>query len=228
MFFHPTDDMRYLNYAIPRADCEACLDSSLPSLCGEFEDRGRLPRFEFVEEYAPALPDALGAHGFREEYRGPCMVCEPATRVALPEVPGLTIEDVDADASDDALRELVRTQRQGFGAPESWAPSDDDMERLRASLETGHAFVARLEGRAVGAGTLTPPHAGLSELGGVATLEPYRRRGIAVAVTAAAAAYAFDSGLEAVCLSAGDADSTRVYERAGFRVVATMLAYSLD
>ncbi|MBT3268453.1 GNAT family N-acetyltransferase [Candidatus Poribacteria bacterium] len=228
MFFHATDDMRYLNYAIPDADWGASLEASLPALRREFEARSRLPRFEFVEEYAPALTQTLAANGYREEYRGPSMVCVPGTLVAASEVAGLTIERVDAHATEETLRELVCTQRQGFGGPETSEPNEGDMAYLRTALQTSCAFLARLDAQAVGAGTLTPPHAGLSELGGVATLEPYRRRGIATAVTAAAAAYAFESGLEAVCLSAGDAGSTRVYERAGFRVIATMLAYSLD
>ncbi len=225
-FFHATDDMRHVNYAIPDADWERAEGGSFSVLRRRFEGRSRLPRLEFIEEFAPTLPDALRAAGFVEEYRGPMMLCTRDTLAAAPDVPGLTVERVDRN-DDDALRELVRTQRVGFGAAAGWTPTPEDLVYPRAALVDGAAFVGRYGGAAVGAGLINRPHDGLTELAGVATLEAYRRRGVATAVCVAAAAHAFDSGVEAVCLSAGDEGSTRVYERAGFSVVATMLAYAV-
>lgn len=236
-FFHATDDMRHVNYAIPDADWERAGGGSFALLRREFEGRSRLPRLEFIEEFAPTLPDALRAAGFVEEYRGPMMLCTRETLAAAPDVAGLTVERVDRN-DDEALRELVRTQREGFGVAAGWTPTPEDLVYPRAALVDGAAFVGRYGGRyggrysgryggaAVGAGLINRPHDGLTELAGVATLEAYRRRGVAAAVCVAAAAHAFDSGVEAVCLSAGDEGSTRVYERAGFSVVATMLAYA--
>ena len=57
-FFHATDDMRHVNYAIPDADWERAGGGSFALLRREFEGRSRLPRLEFIEEFAPTLPDA--------------------------------------------------------------------------------------------------------------------------------------------------------------------------
>ena len=54
---------------------------------------------------------------------------------------------------------------------------------------------------------------------GVACLPAYRRRGLATAVTSALVADAIALGVDTVCLSAGDDDIARVYERVGFRHV---------
>jgi ribosomal protein S18 acetylase RimI-like enzyme len=226
MFFHPTDDMTHVNYTIPDADWQAHAAKSLVPLRGEFESRDRRPRFEFMEEYAPDLPAALRNDGYTEEYRGPAMLCLPDTLAPAPAVPGLAIDVVGCDASDDALVELARTQRAGFGASEPWNPDESDMAHLRAFMVTGCGFLGRLDGRAVAGAQLTPPHDSLAELAGIATLERYRRRGIASALTSAATAHA--SGMDGVCLSAGDESSSRVYERVGYRIVATMLAYSVE
>ena len=90
----------------------------------------------------------------------------------------------------------------------------------------GRGFTARLGGRAAGAGMLAPPLDGLAELVGVGTLEPYRRRGVASALTSAAVRTAFDRGLGMVFLTTDDPGARRVYERVGFRRAATVLAYA--
>ncbi len=228
MFFHPTDDMTHVNYAIPDADWQEHAAKSLAPLRREFESRARRPRFEFMEEYAPGLPEALGNGGYAEEYRGPAMLCLPHTLTPAPVAPGLAIDIVGCRASDDALVELARTQREGFGAGEPWDPNESDMAVLRAFMVTGRGFVGRLDGRAVAGAQLTPPHDSLAELAGIATLKPYRRRGIATALTSAATAHAFECGLDGVLLSAGDERSARVYANVGYRRVATMLAYSRE
>jgi predicted GNAT family acetyltransferase len=63
----------------------------------------------------------------------------------------------------------------------------------------------------------------VSEIAGVGTLPAARRRGLALAVTAALVADAGTRGVETVFLSAGDDDVARIYARLGFRRVATAL-----
>ncbi len=63
-------------------------------------------------------------------------------------------------------------------------------------------------------------------MAGVATAEPFRRRGLAGVVTAAAARAAADAGARLLVLSPGDDGAQRVYARAGFRGVATVLHWS--
>jgi predicted GNAT family acetyltransferase len=63
----------------------------------------------------------------------------------------------------------------------------------------------------------------VSEIVGVGTLPTARRRGLALAVTAALVADARSRGVETVFLSAGDDDVARIYSRLGFRRIATAL-----
>jgi predicted GNAT family acetyltransferase len=71
----------------------------------------------------------------------------------------------------------------------------------------------------------TAPLDGLTELVGGTTLEAYRRRGIGAAMVAAAAADAFGRGVEIVLLTAASEHASGVFQRAGFRLYGTGLAY---
>jgi predicted GNAT family acetyltransferase len=71
----------------------------------------------------------------------------------------------------------------------------------------------------------TAPFDGVAEIVGLATLQPYRRRGIASKLTAQAVQGALEQGTEFVALVAADERAGRVYERVGFMRCATMLAY---
>ncbi len=66
---------------------------------------------------------------------------------------------------------------------------------------------------------------GVTEVAGLATLEPFRRRGIATGLTALAVQRAMEQGAKVVCLTAADERAGRVYEQVGFVGYATMLAY---
>jgi predicted GNAT family acetyltransferase len=74
-------------------------------------------------------------------------------------------------------------------------------------------------------GMYTAPFDGVTEVAGLATLEPFRRRGIATGLTALAVQRAMAQGAKAVCLTAADERAGQVYERVGFVGCATMLAY---
>jgi ribosomal protein S18 acetylase RimI-like enzyme len=228
LFLHATNDRVHLNYAIPDTDWAGHASSSIPALCRAFETRGRVPRFEFVEEVSPLLPKTLVAGGFHEEYRGPAMACVRADHTSAPDVSGLVIDRVSDGSPEDALRAMATTQAKGFGAAEDWRASDADVADLRGFLASGQGFIGRIDGDVVCVSQLAASHDGIAELVGVATLPAFRRRGLATAVTGAATAAAYECGVDAVCLSAGDEESARMYERVGYRTVATMLAYSRE
>jgi ribosomal protein S18 acetylase RimI-like enzyme len=224
-FFHPRDLLTYLNYAIPDEPTGGDLAQPLAALRAAFRARGRRPRFEFIEEFAPALASALAFAGFEEEARQQLMVCTPATWREAPAVPGLAIAVLTSESPLFAIKEGLATNELGFNPRGSGEFSDADAERYRASLATARAFTAYLDGQAVGAGMFNPPRDGLAELVGIATLEAYRGRGAATALTAHMAREAFALGVETAFLTAADERAGRVYERVGFRRVATMLAY---
>ena len=212
-YFHPSDSLKYLNYAIPADGAEPDAHE-IESLRELFRAHEQLPRLEWIEEAAPSVAPALDAAGMREELRTPMMACSPED-VAEPAVEGTTVAPV---RSED-LRELADLQHVAFGG-----------EPLAADAEphapSGGAVLARIGGEAVSAAAWTPVLDGYSEIVGVATAEAWRRRGLAGLVTAAATRAAFEAGASTCVLSPGGETALRVYARAGFGRVATMLHYS--
>lgn len=212
-YFHATDPLKYLNYAIP-ADGAEPTGEEIDRLRAAFRERERLPRLEWIEEAAPRVATALEAAGFREELRTPLMSCT-ADDLTEPAVENTTVEPV----GPENLRAASDIQRVAFGgkplAPDEQPPPP-----------SGGAVLARVGGEPASVGQWTRVSDACSEIVGIATAEAWRRRGLAGLVTAAAARGAFEAGATTCVLSPGDETAQRVYARAGFRRVATMLHYS--
>lgn len=226
VFLHPTSDFLYFNYAIPDTPAAGDLRAPLARLRAAFREHGRRPRFEFIEEFAPALGPILRDSGFIENQRLQLMVCTPASYRAAPAVPGLRIAPLTSASTPTDVRDFINTQRQSFD-PDG-APLATDTDVAEFALGGGNIvnYLARLDGRAVAVGSYMTPFNGMTEVAGIGTLSAFRRRGIAAAVTAQATRDAFARGVEIACLSAADERAGRVYERVGFAPVATMLAFS--
>jgi predicted GNAT family acetyltransferase len=213
-----TDPLRFLNYAIPDADA-APAPAAVERLRTVFREHDRLPRLEWVEEAAPRLAEALAGAGMEEELRTPLMSCtQEDLRAPEVDVADLVISRVgDADAW-----ECANLQRVAFGGETT--PPDEHVRDPRPT--GGGAVLARASAEPVSAASWTRIVDGFAEIVGVATAEPWRGRGLAGAVTSAAAAGAFAAGAAICVLSPGDEVAQRVYARAGFRRVATMLHWS--
>lgn len=225
LYFHPSDALPYLNYAIPDAppgDAGA-LAAPLARLRAEFGIRRRRPRFEFVEAAYPALGRALEASGFVREARPQLMICRAEDVRDVPTLPGLAIETLDANAPLDAFCEMLVLQRRAFGLPNAEAVSEKDARWLRDGLAAGLAFVGRLRGKPVSASMFLDPKDGLTELVGICTLEAHRRKGLGGALTHAALCAAIARGVTVAFLSAADARAGRVYEAAGFTPFGNVL-----
>jgi ribosomal protein S18 acetylase RimI-like enzyme len=233
-FFDREDPLRFFNYAHPlepiAGDSRLLhqdLAEPLATLRALFVSHRRMPRFEYVEEYAPDLAAALLVAGFEEEGRYPLQVCDRGSYRAAPAVHGLEIQQLSAESPIGDLRDFIVVERRGFDHKIADEITEADCEDLRESMRSGGlAFLARLDGQEAGIASCTVLLDGLTELAGIATLPAYRGRGIATAVTAAAVQAAFGCGVEAAFLTAGNAQAGRVYERAGFHPCATALAYS--
>jgi ribosomal protein S18 acetylase RimI-like enzyme len=227
-FFSPGDPLRFFNYAKPLRPVGAEPDSltdSLAALRTAFRTRARVPRFEFIEEFAPDLGPALAAAGFDLEERYPLLVCTPEMLRPTPPIPGLTITMLTPDSPAEDLLACLTVQREGFGEIAGDLPTQVDVDDLRANLAEDGAFLARMEDVPAGAMMYTAPFDGLTELAGGTTIEAYRRRGIGAAMIAAAAAAAFARGVEIAFLTAASEYASSVFQRAGFRPYGTALAY---
>jgi ribosomal protein S18 acetylase RimI-like enzyme len=225
LFFHRTDPFYYFNYAIPDEPVSETSPMTFSMLREEFARRGRLPRFEFLEEFAPRLGELLCAYQFVEEARQVGMVCTPSqVRFALP-LPGLDILHLVRTSPISEAKTFIAIQRQGFHDQTGTAVSDQHARQFLADLHEGRGFLARWEGQPVGVGMYTTPMDGLTEIVGVATLPVFRRHGIGAAIIGEALRAAFAQGVEAVYLTAENEHAGQLYARAGFRAYATMLAY---
>jgi ribosomal protein S18 acetylase RimI-like enzyme len=228
LFFHSRDPLRFFNYAHPLAPVGGDLNEPLALLKATFSARQRLPRFEFVEEYAPDLPAALRAAGFEEEGRYQLMVCTPATYRPAPAVTGLESMLLTPYSPAADIRAFIEVQHRAYDDDLPGPVSDDRVAEFRQRREgTGHAYLARLDGVPSCVGAYMSPVDGLTEIAGIGTLPEYRRRGLASALTARAAVDAFAGEVEIAFLNAADARAGRVYERIGFTPYATGLAYAV-
>jgi GNAT superfamily N-acetyltransferase len=234
LFFHPNDPLMYFNYAIPDApvpgapvEQQAALRPILDYVRAEFHRRERVARFEFFETFAPDLPAVLRANGFIEEGCQWGMVCTPATVRPVPDVPRLEITTLQPNSPETDLRDFLIAQRQGFNPVDVAEPSRADIQQIRddLGLRGWNAFLGRLDGEPAGVSVFGRPLDGVSEVAGIATRLPFRRRGIAAQLTWQAIHAAFDLGVLTACLTAEDEHAGRVYERVGFSPFSIMLAY---
>jgi GNAT superfamily N-acetyltransferase len=223
VFVHRSNDLIFFNYAIP--ECAAGPEA-LPALArvrAAFAEHRRQPRFEYIEEFAPDLAPALQAAGFREDARLQLMVCTPQTFRPAPDVPGLSVTEIQLGATTTDARDYLWASRQGFDPTNISVPTEEEAEAYLRDARG--AFLGRLDGAPAGVSAFMPPIDGVTEIAGIATREPFRRRGIASLLTAHAVCAAFAEGVEVACLSAADERAGRVYERVGFQPCATMLFY---
>jgi len=207
-------DHPYLNYAVPNAG--AVEWDGIDRLRAAFAAQGLRPRLEFVVESAPGLEAALAADGFELQGRYPVMTL-PAED--LREVPAPESVVIARVLPGGDVRALLRTAAEAFGDGE---PTDAQVEGY-----AGRGHLARVHGEPAGTAFHSPIAEGVSELGGIGVRERFRRRGIAAALTAAAAADALAAGAELCFLTPGDDGAERVYARAGFARAGTTVVHML-
>lgn len=212
----------YLNYAIPDDKAEPSA-AEVTGLITAYEQRGRIPRLEYITRLAPAVEPALIDAGFTVEGRLPLMSCTPGLErpQAVAESIELIVPTTDAD-----LLAALSAQHEAFGeAP----PEPEAAQRLRASIAAGQLVVlARVAetGEPVGGGVCTAPAQGLTEVAGIGVRATFRRRGVAAALTARLLQEAFAVGVELAFLMAAGEDEARMYERAGFTRIGDILHIS--
>lgn len=109
LFFHPSDPMTFLNYAIPDAPVAGDLREPVGLMRAEFVARHRRPRFEFIEGFAPELAFALEAQGFVQESRTHLMICTREMFRPAPDVPGLSTTKLSPDSTLSDVTDVITT-----------------------------------------------------------------------------------------------------------------------
>jgi ribosomal protein S18 acetylase RimI-like enzyme len=208
-----SSDHPYANYAVPNADAVAW--EGIDALRAVFAAEGLQPRLEFVAECAPGLEEALAADGFALQGRYPVMTLPAEQLREVPAPEGVVIARVLAEGGD--VRALLATAAEAFG---DRPPTD-----AQVAAYGGRGHLARAEGEPAGAAFHSAIADGVSELGGIGVRERFRRRGIAAALTGAAAAAAVAAGAQLCFLTPGDDGAERVYARAGFARAGTTMVH---
>jgi GNAT superfamily N-acetyltransferase len=223
VFLLPFDGLIYFNYAIPDGPVTGDVREPLRRLRAVFQERKRVPRFEYVSELAPSLEAALLANGFRREAEARVMVCTCESFTPAPVPEGLSFSVLTSESSREEIRVLNETGRRGFSPEEPYEGSEEELSKTLEDLKRGRAVLGRVEGSPAVVGAFTAPHEGIAELGGVATLERFRKRGFGTAVTSRVTQEAFARGVDTLFLSTLTQEAGRVYERVGFRFLTRML-----
>jgi GNAT superfamily N-acetyltransferase len=221
--FDRQTDHRYLNYAIPEDGAQPTT-GDVAALIDAYRRRGRLPRLEFLPGAAPYAESALLAGGFAVEGRLPAMTCAPGQAADVAPPAGFAL---GVPAGDDDLRAMSTVQHAAFG---DGPPDAAAIARSRAAIGAGALAVfarAQATGEIVGGGATTVPGGGVAEVVGIGVAEPYRRRGLAAAITARLTHDAFAAGVTTAYLTPGDDGAHRVYGRAGYVDTTVMLHISL-
>ena len=230
--FNPINDLVWMNYALvaaePGTSLGAELEPAIDQLRAPFTARRRFLRFEFIETLWPELAPVLERVGLVRQARLPILVCTPRDLRTGDASPAVRVERLSADESDVALGEFLRLRDRGFGMPEPAGAESmaAQVRELREQLVDGRVRSARawVEDALAGAGSLMRGD-DVTEIVGVVTDVPYRRRGVARAISRFLAADHFARGGSLVWLSAGDDTARRVYEQIGFRFAGWQLNY---
>ncbi|GAB7038932.1 MULTISPECIES: GNAT family N-acetyltransferase [Catenuloplanes] len=129
---------------------------------------------------------------------------------------------------DDADRAaLVAAQNEAFGGdPVATAAHTARLARVQAQGGVVLMAVAA-DGTCAGGGLAVAPHDGVSEVAGIAVRPAFWRRGLAAAITAGITARLHAAGADVPWLEASGADSSRVYERIGYRPAGQRLYLTL-
>jgi ribosomal protein S18 acetylase RimI-like enzyme len=219
------DDNPYVNYAIPDEDATLSR-ADVDRLVERSRARNRNPRLEYLTSLAPAVEPVLLEAGFVVEGRLPLMLCASGRLSEPPSSAGIELVAPSTDSDFESAAVAQWEAYEGTGA----APKRVAEGLRRTAASGGVVVLARdlATGEPAGAGLVTAPTDGLAELTSIGVREPFRRRGIAAAMTAWLARAGFAAGLEQVFLMAAGEDEARIYERAGFRTASDVLHISLD
>jgi GNAT superfamily N-acetyltransferase len=204
-------------YARPRLGEQVFRPDDVANVLRAQRELGVPRKIEWLHEVTPSLLSAARAAGLAVQ-ECPLLVMEHA--VDATRVDGVVATMLEPD--DARVASARAAVQAGFGGTDELTPGpvpDWITARLRRGLVR---FAGAFEAgdAAVGGGSHSPRD-DVSELTGIAVLPRWRRRGVGAALTAVLADDAVTAGATTVFLSAGAPTVARVYERVGFRRVAT-------
>jgi hypothetical protein len=170
----------------------------------------------------PSFIELFGQRGYRVTEFSNVMARPVSSEEVCPEPPkGVTIEKI----GKDQIEAWTQTVAQGFA--EQFPVSHELLEVMRmfASGPKTECYLARVDGKVAGGGTLAL-HDGVAGLFGASTLPVARKRGVQTALLQRRLARASQAGSDiAVCIAQPGSSSQRNIVRQGFRVLYTRVKF---
>jgi len=153
------------------------------------------------------------------------MFAMPCRSDALPNVAGVSVVPVRSDDEAATWRAVLAA---GFDATDSTARAvSDEMARADRAVTSGQQFLAVIDGRAAGCGSVIMAD-GVAWLGAGATLPEFRRRGVQTAMVRHRVEYAEEASCDlAAATAVPDGASARNLSRLGFALVQHQLVLEL-
>ncbi|QWF82923.1 GNAT family N-acetyltransferase [Amycolatopsis sp. CA-230715] len=223
--FSPRSANRFVNYAVPD-DGAVPTTSDVVALIEAYRRRNLVPRLEFMTDTAPEAEPALRGVGFTVERRIPVMTCPPGQVITQPEPVGTTLVVPRTDADYAAM---LAAQHEAY---DSFEPiTDDDVADAKDNVARGGLAVVaydRETGEAAGGGVADVITGGFTELAGFGVRAPYRRRGIAAAITECLTRRAHERGAHLPFLTPAGPPEERIYAKAGYRPAHEMVHLSRE
>ncbi|MFJ2647098.1 GNAT family N-acetyltransferase [Streptomyces sp. NPDC087420] len=194
--------------------------------------------FEWVDESAPALRPAVEETGLPITPRPLLILPEDAPTPPLADLTPRGVQVVTVAPDDPWLPSAVATAHLAFAnlgthrgevgpteLPEAQRQLAAAITLMALRIQAGSTtLVAAMEdGVALSSGLLPGVVDGITEICAVGTLPAARRRGLALAVTAALIHQSRTRGAHTTFLSATDPQVARIYTRLGFRPTGTAL-----
>jgi GNAT superfamily N-acetyltransferase len=189
--------------------------------------RGEPVRVETCPLADASLFEHFGRHGYRVTEFSNVMArplkARGATQPWPAPAPGITIERARREQMD--LWTL--TVSQGFSENAAVPQELLDVMKMFAAGPRAECYLARVEGKAAGGGTLALSD-GVAGLFGASTLLDFRKRGVQTALLHARLARAVEAGCDlAACLARPGSTSQRNIVRSGFQVLYTRVKFEL-
>ncbi len=165
----------------------------------------------------PACDPFFRSQGYTDIFVDPVMICSGPLTIARLN-PDVNVREVILPEDRESFRQIVI---QGFELPPG-IPEDFFDQLL--DIQEAHRMIARIGGKAIGAGLLLYL-ARVASIFNVATLSAYRKRGVATALMAALHGQALADGYGATVLTSSEMGLS-LYEHLGYRRVGYQSGYA--
>jgi GNAT superfamily N-acetyltransferase len=224
LVLNPDLPAKGFNFACKVDAGDTSKDQVIDYVVDTFRGKGLTPHFQLWSITRPSdFGVDLWQRGFQEDGELDVMVWKKAAHAAAPE--GVIVRSVEGDAE---MATAVGIVLEGFGFPPEWKDVLLSSLTLEPEHIVGQTFLAEVDGKPAGVAALVRAGERISGIYSVATRPPFRRRGVATALSLRCIDAFKETGDEALTLQVKHgSDAQRLYERLGFETAYAVTLHTL-